>query len=92
MNTVSKRAHVFSIFARLFHPAFKSTVLCVCLICIGCATTSYKATPPSPNLPENARVLLMPLDVQLFELTAGMLMLIKSSANSSRITATTFGM
>lgn len=71
MNTASKRTYVFSIFARLFHPAFKSTVLFVCLICVGCATTSYKVIPPSPNLPENARVLLMPLDVQLFELTAG---------------------
>lgn len=71
MNSVSKRTPVFSIFTRFLPPIFKSTLLFVCLICIGCATTSYKATPPSPNLPENARVLLMPLDVQLFELTAG---------------------
>jgi len=71
MNTASTRTHVFSILARLFHPPFKLTVLFICLICIGCATTSYKANPPPPNLPQNARVLLMPLDVQLFELTAG---------------------
>jgi hypothetical protein len=38
---------------------------------MGCATTDYKLNPQSSNLPENARVLLMPLDVQLFELTAG---------------------
>jgi hypothetical protein len=71
MNTASKQTHGFSIFARLFHLPFKLTVLFSCLICIGCATTNYKAIPPPPNLPENARVLLMPLDVQLFELTAG---------------------
>ena len=71
MNTVSKRIHVFSFLTRVFFPILKSALLFVCLICIGCATTDYKVTPPSPNLPENARVLLMPLDVQLFELTAG---------------------
>ena len=71
MNTVSKRIHVFSNLTRFFIPILKSVLLFVCLICMGCATTDYKVTPPSPNLPENARVLLMPLDVQLFELTAG---------------------
>jgi hypothetical protein len=71
MNTASKRTHVFSTLARLFFPAFKSTAIFFCLICIGCATTNYKANPTPPNLPQNARVLLMPLDVQLFELTAG---------------------
>ena len=71
MNTVSKRTHVFLVFARRLHLPFKITVLFSCLICVGCATTSYKATPPPPNLPDNARVLLMPLDVQLYELTAG---------------------
>ena len=71
MNTASMRIYVFSTLARFIHPAFKSTVIGVCLICIGCATTNYKANPSSPNLPKNARVLLMPLDVQLFELTAG---------------------
>jgi hypothetical protein len=65
------RIYVFSTLARFIHPAFKSMVICVCLICIGCATTNYKANPSPPNLPKNARVLLMPLDVQLFELTAG---------------------
>lgn len=71
MNTASKRTHFFSTFARLIHTALKSTVIFACLICIGCATTNYKANPPPPTLPQNARVLLMPLDVQLFELTAG---------------------
>jgi hypothetical protein len=71
MNTASMRIYVFSTLTRFIHPAFKSTVIGVCLICIGCTTTNYKANPSSPNLPKNARVLLMPLDVQLFELTAG---------------------
>ena len=71
MNTASKRTLGFSTLARLSLPPFKSTVIFFCLICIGCATTNYKANPPPPNLPQNARVLLMPLDVQLFELTAG---------------------
>lgn len=71
MNTTSTWSRVFSIFARLIHTAFKSAILCVCLVCVGCATVSYKANPESPELPPNARVLLMPLDVQLFELTAG---------------------
>ncbi len=70
MNTASRRTHVFSILARHFHPPFKSTVLFVCLICIGCATVSYK-NPQPPDLPPNARVLLMPVTIQLFELTAG---------------------
>ena len=71
MNTARKRTHGFSTLARLSLPPFKSTVIFFFLICIGCATTNYKANPPPPNLPQNARVLLMPLDVQLFELTAG---------------------
>ena len=71
MNTASKRTSFFSTLSCLFPPIFKSTALFVCLICIGCATTNYKANPPPPTLPKNARVLLMPLDVQLFELTAG---------------------
>jgi len=71
MMTASTRAHVFSIFARRIHAAFKLTALFFFLFCIGCATTNYKATPAAPNLPENARVIVMPLDVQLFELTAG---------------------
>jgi len=71
MKTASTRTHVISIFARLFKASFKLTVSFICLICIGCATTNYKANPPPPSLPQNARVLLMPLDVQLFELTAG---------------------
>jgi hypothetical protein len=64
MNTASMRIYVFSTLTRFIHPAFKSTVIGVCLICIGCTTTNYKANPSSPNLPKNARVLLMPLDVQ----------------------------
>lgn len=71
MMTASTRAHVFSIFARRIHAAFKLTALFFFLFCIGCATTNYKATLTAPNLPENARVIVMPLDVQLFELTAG---------------------
>lgn len=71
MKTASTRNNVFSIIACLFHTFFKSAILLVCLFCIGCATTNYKANPPPPNLPQNARVLLMPIDVQLFELTAG---------------------
>lgn len=70
MNTVSKRTHVFSISARIFHLPSKLTVLFSCLVCIGCATVSYNPPGP-PELPSNARVLLMPMDVQLFELTVG---------------------
>ena len=71
MNTASKRTPGFSTLARLTIPACKATVIFAFLICMGCATTNYKANPPPPSLPQNARVLLMPLDVQLFELTAG---------------------
>ncbi len=71
MNSVGTRTKDFLILARLLHTFFKSAILFVCLICIGCATVSYKANPKSIDLPPNARVLLMPLDVQLFELTAG---------------------
>ena len=72
MNTTSARNNVFSIFARFSHPALKYSVIIVFLTFIGCAATSnYKSNPAPPNLPENARVLLIPIDVQLFELTAG---------------------
>lgn len=71
MNSASTWPRVFSIFARLIHTFFRSAILCVCLLGVGCATVSYKANPESIDLPPNARVLLMPLDVQLFELTAG---------------------
>ena len=71
MNTASAWSQVFSILARLFRTALTSGILCVCLVCIGCATVSYKANPESSNVPPDARVFLMPLDVQLFELTAG---------------------
>lgn len=70
MNIVSKRTHVFSMLARLFLLALKLTVIFGCLICIGCATVSYK-NPQPPDLPPNARVLLMPVNIQLFELTVG---------------------
>jgi hypothetical protein len=71
MNTASKRTQIFVTLARSTAPTCKSTVIFAFLIFIGCATTNYKANPPPPNLPQNARVLLMPLDVQLFELTTG---------------------
>jgi hypothetical protein len=71
MHTASTRINVFSLFTPHLRSAFKSALFFVCLFCVGCATTNYKANPPPPNLPQNARVLLMPLDVQLFELTAG---------------------
>jgi len=71
MKTAGARIHVVPILPRLFKSSFKLTGLFLSMICIGCATTNYKANPPPPSLPQNARVLLMPLDVQLFELTAG---------------------
>lgn len=70
MNMASKRTPVFSTLTRLIHATFKSTVIFACLICIGCATVTYK-NPQSPELPPNARVLLMPVKIQIFELTAG---------------------
>ncbi len=57
--------------SRLYRPALRSAVVIVFFVCIGCATSGYNINPSPPNLPPNARVLLMPLDVQLFELTAG---------------------
>ncbi len=70
MNTASRQTHFFSTLARLVLHALKLTVIFVSLICIGCATVAYK-NPQPPELPPNARVLLMPANIQLFELTVG---------------------
>lgn len=70
MHAASTHTNVFLIFARLFHAGFKSAILLFCLICMGCATITYK-NPQPPDLPPDARVLLMPVNIQLFELTAG---------------------
>ena len=58
--------------SRLYRPALRSAVVILCFVCIGCMTgTAYhKKAAPHP-LPPNSRVLLMPTDIQLFELTAG---------------------
>ena len=70
MNTASTCPRFFFVLTRLLHTAFKSSVLFTCLICIGCVSASYK-NPKPPDLPTNARVLLMPVNIQLFELTVG---------------------
>lgn len=72
MKAANTKGNLISTLKHFPHAALKSFFLIICLICIGCAaTTGYKTNPAPPNLPPNARVLLMPLDVQLFELTAG---------------------
>ncbi len=72
MNAAGASRNGILVLTRLLLPALKSTVLITALICMGCVTYSgYKTNPAPPNLPSTARVLLMPLDVQLFELTAG---------------------
>lgn len=70
MHAASTHTNVFLIFARLCHAGFKSAILFICLVCIGCATVTYK-NPQPPELPPDARILLMPVNIQLFELTAG---------------------
>jgi hypothetical protein len=72
MKAANTQGNLFSTLKHLLHADLKSFFVVIYFICIGCAaTTGYKTNPAPPNLPPNARVLLMPLDVQLFELTAG---------------------
>jgi hypothetical protein len=72
MDAASASKNAISVLTRLFLSALKAAVLIAGLICMGCVTTTgYRINPAPPNLPQNARVLLMPIDVQLFELTAG---------------------
>ena len=46
-------------------------LLVVMLAVTGCATTGFHTHPSTTTIPQQTVVLVMPLDIQLFELTAG---------------------
>jgi hypothetical protein len=71
MKAANMDRNLFSILKQRSRAVVRSSFLIIFFFVIGCATSGYKTNPAPPDLPPNARVLLMPLDIQLFELTAG---------------------
>jgi len=72
MKPASTNQYAPTVLSSLYGYPLKSALVILCLVFIGCVQgTAYHKKEAPHSLPPNSRVLLMPTDIQLFELTAG---------------------
>lgn len=72
MKPASVNQYGSAILTCLYGYPLKTALVILCFICIGCVKgTAYHKKETPHLLPPTSRVLLMPTDIQLFELTAG---------------------